>query len=239
MPTDPIAVVVYLLLLIPGVVFVQVRERHQASIKRSAFRETAVVAMVSAGTLTLVFMIALGARINSPEWGKILIELARNPQGNYLEDPARFIYLLVGAIVAASVVAGCLASQWWHSLMATLGELVAEKSGNEKIRLHDSGWSDVFEEEPHLYKVVGVYLNKGTYIQGRLGGYNPNSDDDPNRALVLIPPFAVAPNWTARPQVVDRMDRVVINASEVSYLEVSYFEPPSEEAKDAIKVAVE
>lgn len=226
MPADPISLILYVIMLVPGVTFVVAKERRRPSMKRSSFRETATVVIASAVAISLVVAVALVIGIWVPQVHAWIHEFLTDPSALMEQDPIRFLIVCLSAMAAITSFAA-LVGTFPRSGKEPKNKIVrALLASSTAIKPDESGWHDAFirgtrGENPD--RLVSVYLKNGGWLQGLLQSYNPAAEDDPNRALVLTRPLMYR-NPTAKFAVeLDTTNVVVVNASEIYFLTVTFY----------------
>lgn len=227
MPTEPIAALLYICLLLPGIAFVWQYEGHSSTVKRSAFRETAVVVIASAVSLVMVFMIHyLLAFFFSPLRVGIQ-KFFLDPQELFREDSQLFAGVMLASFTAAVALGAFLGSATASGLQKKCRSawLKLRKIESETVERGQSAWNTAFEMVPDHKVIVGVQLKSGAWIQGVLRSFSRTGDETPDRAFTLTGEI-----WYRRADGVDvhRLEEhgtVVIQAPEIDYLTVGYEEP--------------
>lgn len=98
---------------------------------------------------------------------------------------------------------------------------------DDNVLTHKPAWVKVFRDEntsgepPELR----VKLNNGTVIWGTLADYTMSFDID-DRELVLAPPLFVRKAGGSRQPMASRMHRVVLRATTIESITVTYVEEP-------------
>ncbi|MGW1362927.1 DUF6338 family protein [Streptomyces chartreusis] len=174
MPTTITGLVLLVVLLLPGLTFVIIRDRKGSERRPTAFRETGTVVFCSVLAelaVLVIFAIVRGVKPNlTPDVGRLVREGATYAQVHYAE--------LV----------------WWAggllSLACGLAAVVALITAGSPHASVMSAWWVMFEKWfPGENPLVGCVLEDGSYVEGRLASFNVSSDDLPDRDLVLIEPL--------------------------------------------------
>ncbi|MFF3657338.1 DUF6338 family protein [Streptomyces olivochromogenes] len=174
MPTTITGLALLVVLLLPGLTFVIIRERKGSERRPTPFRETGAVVFCSVLTelAALVIFAALrGLRPDlTPDIGRLVREGATYARAHYAELAWWAGGLLLLACVLAAVTAVVTGGRPHASVM--------------------SAWWVMFEKWfPGENPLVGCILEDGSYIEGRLASFNVSSDDSPERDLVLVEPL--------------------------------------------------
>ena len=223
MPTEPLAALVYVFLLVPGIAYSFASEKHRASGKRSAFKETATVVVVSSICVVILLSIILAVSLFlAPvrDWASAFIA---TPNELVKEHPLGVLGIIIIFLLSASVL-GLLLGQ-----KATQNFVRGLLHRDDHIEPDVSGWWKSFELIPEATKRVSVQLKSGRWVSGELRSYNPSPDESQDRSLVLVGRINFRGPGDPREQVLENVQSVVIQASEIDYLGVSYY--GSEDAK--------
>jgi Family of unknown function (DUF6338) len=208
-PNSAAAVIVFFLLIAPGIVFQMLRERWRPSVKESALRETSRILLASTAC-TLLAIAALSALRSV--WPSSMPD-----PGAWLQDGRGYLtahYRLVARsiLVAMLLSFGTAALASWLTSRRAKGEL-------QPI----STWFQLFRvaapKEARPY--VRVRLKNGEVY----GGYVVDYSEDvalSDRELVLGPPLSRRLE-TEKPTVLDSdWQRVVIAGTDIEVMWVSY-----------------
>lgn len=173
-PTTITGLVLLVVLLLPGLTFVIVRERKGSERRPTPFRETGAVVFCSILTelAALVLFAALrGLRPDlTPDIGRLIREGATYARAHYAE----LVWWAGGMLALACVLAAVMAA------------IAGRKPHSSAM----SAWWVMFEKWfPGENPLVGCILDDGSYIEGRQASFNISSDDLPDRDLVLIQPL--------------------------------------------------
>jgi hypothetical protein len=233
-PTNIFGVALYIFALFPGIIFTFSRERHKPSVKRTAFRETTTVLLVSAVCDGAVFLVVVGLSFAIP--GISRVGLSFFAPWNQL-DPFGVLWLVV---LAVGSLAATLALGWFLGSAAMDGTALGKflQSNTTLVDPNASAWGYSFTVGPdnkawNGLTLVGLQLKSGTWIQGYLHRYDNASDGDVRRALTLAGEIKVRPAGSvADPRKVDGFGIMIIEAAEIEYLLVGYEEPKGEPASN-------
>lgn len=177
MPTTVTGLLLFVALLLPGLLYVTIRERNLPSPQRSVFRETATVAAVSAVAWLGGLAILAVARTVIP---------ALTPDVGWLfRDATAYLGEEKGYRLLTAWLLGLLA-------LALLGAGIAARVMNGR-RPHSSrisSWWILFERwNPKKEKHVGCLLADGSYIAGLHSSHNVSAEETPDRDIVLYEPL--------------------------------------------------
>lgn len=227
MPTEPIAALLYVCLLLPGIAFIWRYEGHGSVVKRSAFRETAAVVIASAASLVAVFILHYVAAFFFEPARSTLRQFFIDPGVLFRQDSQMFFGVTLIDLALAVLFGAFFGSEsasrfvkWCRAKW-----LKMRKKTPETIERGQSAWNTAFEMMPGHKVIVGVQLKSGAWIQGVLKSFSRNGDETPDRAFTLTGEI-----WYRRAdgEDVHRLEShgtVVIQAPEVDYLTVGYEEP--------------
>ncbi|MFJ3673280.1 DUF6338 family protein [Streptomyces sp. NPDC090106] len=211
MPTTITGLVLLVVLLLPGLTFVLVRERQGSERRPTPFRETGTVVFGSVVTELAVLVVFAAVRglmpRHTPDVGRLVREGSPYAQLHYAE----LLWWAGGLLSAACALAAVVA-------LLTAG--VPHSSAM-------SAWWVMFEKwYPGENPRVGCVLEDGSYVEGHLASFNVSSDDLPDRDLVLVEPLKYR-----APGAVETLDfpwgSVCVSARRIVSMFVSY--PPAPE----------
>lgn len=185
MPTTLTGLLLFVVILLPGITYVAIRERKTPEQRRSAFRETAAVATVSiaanAAALTLFSLVHTLWPDATPEVDRAVQDMDVYFRDNYAEVTLWSVAILAAAIVIAAVAA-----------------VVAGKVRNPHPAEMSSWWL-LFDDWPRrmnkrmerkdIYARAACYLNDGSMVEGTVQDFNRLTDETPDRDLILVRPI--------------------------------------------------
>ena len=207
------ALLAFLGLVAPGLVYQLRREKTRASLTESSFREASRVALVSlSATLTALGVLAL-LRSAEPTWMPDVGAWLRH--GNsYFVDHYRLVFRT--ALVEVALACALAAAAAWG-----LGEF----SGTQGHVSKRSIWFAVLRSDRPSGKVpwVHVHLKSGADYWGFVGYYSAEMAQL-DREISLIGPDLQyrAPNTDAVRQLDANWETVIIAAADVEYIKVNY-----------------
>jgi Family of unknown function (DUF6338) len=213
LPTSVTGAVVFVLLLLPGFVYLLKSERSRKPGRQlSALRETVTLVFASAGALTTALLLFSVYRILVPDHSPDVGHLVRETS-TYVDD--QYAYLLswsLGLLLLACLVADAVAT-WGGSAIERLfaGDVA-----------HESAWWSLFEYDKaqDKFKVVTCVLQDGGHLQGTLYLFNQEVAETENRELVLAPPIYIGEDGKSE----WKLDKgaVIVSARRIKWLHVSY-----------------
>lgn len=223
MPTTLTGLLLLVLLLLPGIAYVAVRERATPEQRRSPFRETAAV--VAAGVvadLVALLLVLLTARL----WPQATLDigaLIRDTPG-YVHAHYTLIVLWAAGFVA--VAAGIAAG----------GALLLGRGSPHPSTM--SSWWTLFDYwHPGTVRHIQCELDDGTCITGQLGDWNTTATDTPDRDLILAAPITYrrAGSTEYHPHPVSV---VCISARHIVAMFVAYSDPVTSPAAEVAVAGV-
>lgn len=215
MPTEPLALLVYIFLLLPGFCFALARTHHRPEVSRSAFRETTSAVFVSVVCDAAVFLVLLlAAAIFSPL--QPLFQRAVLNFGSLLDEEFALASIsLIGAVTAASVLAFFLGGTWVQAAVHAIFGRGAQAEG--------SAWHHAFGLEPAALVTVSAVLQDDTWVQGALFSYNTSAVDAGDRSLLLSGRLLHRRPGEDAPEELEG-GTLVLSDRQIKYMVVSYSE---------------
>jgi hypothetical protein len=210
MPSTPIAVLLYVFMLTPGILFLMRAESHRPKSSRSAFRETALVIVVSAFCAGLVGGLSLIFSVPFPQLADGFSSFIRNPTQTFEAHP-RQVPVWIGIFLLATSVLGYIAGS--EVIYKLLDKLIPK---NEKVFL-GSAWQKVLQDDEHDV-IVGIQMKSGAWVQGTFAHHTHTEDDSGDRALVLQGPLSCRNKDATEMEALLHFDRMVVQASDIDYL---------------------
>lgn len=207
----------YILLLVPGLVFVFTRERHRPTVRRSAFRESATVVFASAICVAIVAAVVALVSLWWP-WLASGLEKVAKQDPEFIDSHLSGLFLAACAFIfVASVLAWLLGTEWAHKIWSR------RPWDKSLVDQEASAWSVIFDQGgPDDVVLIGAQLKSGWWVEGALFTFDNSGDPSPNRAITLTGDLSArGPNAkTARP--IGGYGALVIEAGEIEYLLVAY-----------------
>lgn len=221
MPSTLVGLAIFVTTLAPGLVFVLARQRVAPQQTMSVLRETAQLVCVSL-FLDIAVLIAFGiVRIIWPMGTPDVGRLVREP-GRYLRES----YLLIAwwslALLAVAVaLAALLGSGTARRLLSRLPWPRVRPT----VDPHESAvsaWWLLFDEKPGRRVHVGCTLADGTFVSGWLAAFNTALNESGDRDLTLAAPIHFRPPGATAGSALANTSAVVVSASRISLMFVSY-----------------
>ncbi len=204
------SVLLFFLLVAPGLLFDLLSERRRAGFSESAFREVSRVVLGSLAFSGFAFVLLAIVRTVHPAWmpdPKRLLD----PRASYAKDHYR---LVLRTLVLQESLALTAASAW-HIILA-------KKQSGATIR-QVSAWTQVFKRDrPKGHDAyVRVRLEGGVIYSGLVANFRDDLEVD-GRELILAPPMASKTGENPMTAVPGQYQRVVIRGSAIEVVSVEY-----------------
>jgi hypothetical protein len=209
-PGSWLSVLLFFLLVAPGLLFDLLSERRRAGFSESAFREVSRVVLGSLAFSGFAFALLAIVRIIHPAWMPDPRRLL-DSQDSYAKDHYR---LILRTLVLQESLA--LTAAWrWHVFLA-------RKQGGATIR-PVSAWTQVFKRDcPKGHDAyVRVRLEGGVIYSGLVANFSSDLEVD-ERELILAPPVASRTGENPLTAVPVQYQRVVIRGSAIEVISVEY-----------------
>lgn len=232
MPGSSGTLVLFLLLVLPGLVYSRRRELRMPPGTVSGFRETANTVVIGVGAQLPVLALIATGRVIAPSI-TIDLRLVATRSAPYIESH----FTIVVAWAVAGAVLSCLAAAAWavppaaaEVVLARLPEEL-KPSGlglrDRPLLLPGSAWTEEFAYYPDKYTTVGCRLLDGSHVEGNLGSYNPSLTEGSERDLVLVAPISYAPAPDVEPEPWEGVGQVIVSSRDIQLLTVSYSDEPT------------
>ncbi len=226
MPTTLVGLVLFVVLLAPGLTFVVRRAVTQPVQKLSVLRETAGLALRSlvcdALTLLLFGAVRAAAPTHTPDAGALV-----RPHSPYLRQHYYYVLLWAGGLLLMACVLAMSAARLQTT--AAVGRLTGSRPVRwlvpEASVTTEPAWWVLFNAQPASRCYVGCTLDDGTYLAGFLYTYSPDSDETADRELTLTGPIEYRATGSADTAELT-VGAIAISARKVQYLTVSYLPVP-------------
>src|SRR5690606_10333689 len=212
-----IGVLVFLLLVVPGITYERVRERLGRSGVETGFREAAriLLAGLILSSISAALLVLAGQFVGSllPDFGAWLARPS-GPDGYLVDNHG----VVVRAVVVEVLLACLLAA-----LLAAAGAWRRRRSGRPARYRMRSTWNTVFDTAVPKGKLpyVSARLTDGTRLSGYVRQWLTSVDGETGRLVLRGPNLTVKPRG-ADPIPIDDWDAVVLSLDEVAYLQVAY-----------------
>jgi len=209
-PTSWLALLLFLLVVSPGLLFELLSARRRPGVVESAFREIGRIVLGSLGFTIAAIVVLSVISLFAPA-------IAPSPRGLITADSA-YLADHYAALLTAVVIEAAIA----HGLAVGLHRFLGRADG-ETIR-PVSAWAKVFQRDrPKTRPVVfvRVRLTSGTVLYGSIAGFSPESALA-DRELILGPPLYIKSGAAERQKVPSEYERMIIRGSQIETIAVEY-----------------
>jgi hypothetical protein len=209
-PGSWLSVLLFFLLVAPGLLFDLLSERRRAGFSESGFREVSRVVLGSLAFSGFAFALLAIVRIVHPAWMPDPRRLL-DPQDPYARE--QYALILRTLVLQESLA---LAAAWaWHMILA-------KKQGGATIR-PISAWTQVFKRDcPKGHDAyVRVRLAGGVIYSGLVANFSSDLEVD-GRELILASPIASRTGENPMTAVPGQYQRVVIRGSAIEVMSIEY-----------------
>jgi Family of unknown function (DUF6338) len=227
-PSSLLGLIMFVVLLAPGLVFVLRYEKAVPSGPRSAFRETLRVVFVSVVSLTVTMVLATLLRWIMPGRTVNVRALIREPVPFVREHHVHLAWWAFGLLLFATVLAWVAADprivRWSQNVESRAA--VRWITGKQPTDITEvSTWWRAFSEQKKTSgkTIVGVLQDNESYVQGTLLSWSTGTVDYDKRELILTAPltYVTADGGTHDLQV----HMIVIAARNIVRLDVTHLLP--------------
>lgn len=217
MPTTLAGLALYVLTLSPGLAFVFAREGHRPTVRRSVFRETATVILVSAVCDAIVAAGVAFASFFWPELFAVLRRLAIEDQPFIAGHLAALFLITCGLIVVATVLGWLAGTKRIHTLISR------RAWGASLIERDASAWGVAFDLGEVTDRVlVGVQLKSGWWLEGVLYAFDNAGDADPHRTITLTGDLKSRAPASDQLNAISGYGTLIVEAGDIEYVLVGY-----------------
>jgi hypothetical protein len=218
-PGSWLSVLLFVVLVAPGLLFDLLSDRRRGGFPESTFREISRVVLASFVFSVLAFGVLVLLRTVEPGWMPDPRRLLGSSR-TYVPDQYRLIFRALLIQAGLALLFAYLTHSW-----------LARNQGRPIERI--SAWSRVFKKDcpegdaPY----ARVRLQSGYVYTGFVGPFSPDLGQD-DRELVLLPPlYSKAPDGelTVMPA---HQQRIIFWGSEIDMISVEYRPDPTKRASD-------
>lgn len=217
MPTTVLGVLLFVVLLAPGLAHTLVKERRSPRQGFSAFRETVSLVLISIVANTICLLLFFLAHAIAPGILDVTAFL-RDPSGYAAVHYVRltlWIVVLLGTATAGAAIAAT------KSLQRVAGALRRRPAAGEH-EAYLSAWWLLFTANSGSRVHVGCLLDDGSYVAGMLRSFNQAGDDVQDRELTLTGPVTYRPPGASQATELPGVGAVAVSARQLQLLMVSY-----------------
>jgi hypothetical protein len=231
MPSTFVALLLLVVVLIPGLCGEFIRERGRGADRGLPdLRETGRFVLLSLSADITVAAVFAAVREIAPRHAPDVSQLVRAPS-KYLSDNLGYVLGWSAALVAAASLVAVAQVRLLQALQpqrrlrrVPLVNLLLPPADGAKIM---SIWDELFELHPDKYKKVECRLDDGTTISGWLRTYSHQYVDSADREIGLAAPLVIRdPGQQAR--ALDH-GTLSVSARRIAYMYVAYVESINDE----------
>jgi len=208
-PSTWLSLVLFLLLVAPGLLFDLLAERRRVGVMESAFREASRVVLSSLAFSGFGFVIVVLARLIEPAW---------------FPDPRRLVtegmkyvaaeYLLVVSAIVLELAVALAAALLTHGVLAQMSGRRLRPLSTWQKGIRDDCPKDMV---PH----ARVRLTGGAVYLGRVGAYTADLELA-DRELVLVPPLFSKTGTNPLTPLAGEWQRMILHGSNIESIAFQY-----------------
>jgi hypothetical protein len=226
MPTTLTGLLLFVVLLLPGFAYAIGKERNSVTQKPSPFRETAAVV---AGSVVFNLVVLSLFAIVRAVWPTVTPDV-----GALIRDPGIYLrgassqsghYAQVGIWAA-----GMLALAVLLAYLATLPQVragAAKMLGSYPHESTASAWWILFEKWEEGRDIhIGCILDDDSFVEGKLGSFSRESDEGPERDLILVQPIRYRASGDDSDGAPYTCGAVCVSAARIVAIFVTYSDKP-------------
>jgi hypothetical protein len=207
--------VLLLVFLMPGLAYVLMNERHRPVRTRSAFRETAVVLLIS-GLAYVALSVIVFAVTEAILPLRSSVQLAfTNPVKEYGQHPEVTAVCVLLAVLVATAGAG------WSGSAAARRVVQKVLRRGPWVDPTSSSWWVMFDQSPDAAKIVSVTLTDDTWLGGELYSWSRTAEETADRELVLRGPIHFRAAGAEEPVEIEE-DLLTVSARQIRFITVKY-----------------
>jgi hypothetical protein len=217
-PGSWLSVLLFVVLVAPGLLFDLLSDRRRAGFLESTFREISRVVLASFFFSVLAFSVLVALRTVEPDWMPDPRRLLGSSRA-YVQDQYRLILRALLIQAGLALLFALLAHLW-----------LAQRQGAGIRRA--SAWTQIFKTSRPAggAPYARVRLKSGYVYTGFVGYFSPDFDQDA-RELILLPPLYVKPPNGEKLTVVPAEHAcVILRDAEIDMLTVQYRPDPGASA---------
>jgi Family of unknown function (DUF6338) len=209
-PSSWLSLLLFFLIIAPGLLFDLLSERRRAGLTESAFREISRIVLASLLFSGFAVAVLVVVRTVKPDWMPDPRKLLQH--GNYISKE----YRLLTRTLVIEVAIALAASGFTHCLLSRRG-------GRASIR-QISAWTQVFKKDkpPGHDAYVRVRLSGGAVYYGAVANFTSGLDTA-GRELVLGPSLYAKAEPDSELSLLPRVvQRIVISGDAIEVLSIDY-----------------
>lgn len=242
-PSSLLGLVLFIVLLAPGLAYVLRHERVVPAPSHSTLRETLRVIFVSIACLTVSGLLFAALRWMLPGRTPNIRGLIQDPAGFAREHHVHLAWWSL-ALVAFATVLGAVAAdarlvRWLRKVRSKkwvcflLGEThISDSSAWHQAisELRDSDRLQIQRKKPQGETFIGMQMDDGSYIRGYLVSYASGGTEDDQRELILTQAEIRPVNGELQP-IGSRL--TVISARHIVRLDVTHMDDDADSAAES------
>jgi hypothetical protein len=209
-PGTWLSVLLFLLLVAPGLLFELLNEQRRAGYAESTFREIGRTILASLLFSGLAVAILATSRLARPDWTLSPQQLLQRGNAYAVAN-----YRLLATTILLEVILA-LALAW-------LGHVLHNRKGRNPRIKPISAWVKVFRHDcpTGLAPYVRVRLKNGAVYHGRVEAYSPDFQLE-DREIVLSKPLKYKTGDNPLMPLPGEYERVILDAKEIQVISVEY-----------------
>lgn len=224
-PNSLAGLLIFIVMLAPGLAYVLRHERVVPARSYTAFRETLRVVYVSVVCLVITALAFAGLRWRLPNRTPDIHALVVDPDKYAREHYVELAWWAFGLILFATLVGAGAADKRVVAMWKRVTGWRATRwiIGKPSIG-HTSAWYTAFhlrDREPGR-TWLGVQMDDGSYMEGELFSFNVAADEDENRELVLMRPHVTKGDHVRLPML---QDLTILSARHIVRIDVTRIAP--------------
>jgi hypothetical protein len=233
-PGSWLSVLLFVVLVAPGLLFDLLSDRRRGGFPESTFREISRVVLASFWFSVLPFGVLVLLRTVEPGWMPDPRRLLGSSR-TYVPDQYRLILRALLIQAGLALLLAFLSHLWLArqhgATVQRINASMARQLGGKIRRIN--GWSRVFDQDCPIGDApyVRVRLKSGYVYTGFVGQFSPDFDLD-SRELVLLPPLYSKPPEGKLTVMPTHQQRVIFRGSEIDMISVEYRPDPTKAASD-------
>lgn len=207
----------------PGLIYFFQSEKRRSAPRRSVFRETSTVIVSSAIFLGIPLVGWALLSYPFPSLRSALSASLTNFTTQFANAPIEYFLWTVVYLLGASLLAFLAAT-------VKIQKLLTKLAGRGSIETRHSGWTFVFDEkDPSHVLVASIQLKSGTWVQGNVASYSPTVEENDQRSIILSGSITLRTSTSCELTYIEDGQQMVIQASQIEYLIVTYLEPDQDQ----------
>jgi Family of unknown function (DUF6338) len=233
-PTNLVALVLFILLLAPGLISITWRQFRPIR-RPTVLGELAGLVFRSLVCDALALGVFAVIHLIQPQWTPDVGGLIRTPGAYFRQNYALVAWWALGLLLLACAFA-YIGAQVWANLTTRTERFfkIFEKLVPGEVAAYQPAWWEIFTAYPRSRRWVQCVLDDGTYIAGDLHSFNPDPNETDDRELSLQGKIVVRNRGDDRAVLLggDKgVGAVILSARKIQYMSVSYIKRPPKAKK--------